>query len=407
MAAAVSDSSPKVADTLLSRVRNFAIEGKQSKRAEYEQLPTRAANSIASAPALHVIPAVVPVQADTSGDKWRCCIFGLLFFAIFVLVALMAYDFSMVSTTGTPSSPIGFKTGSVRGVPSSSSGVAVTTEVVFDCDADFENFLSSWSNAKKEFCCKKRNRGCVPSAPYHCFSGREDSWPLSKQNYCCETHKVGCLKYDCAAGLPFAHSGWSESKKDFCCKRFGEGCAFDCLADLAHAATAWSENQKSWCCRHEKKGCESMTESKKPGNCSVDCYHDGKTATCVDRIAYASKHTYTGHVDACQKAHQLVQRECDSCSHCTLEAAKCTTPHPSTESGDDAYEWYDCKTDLTSNSTLAKKRSWCCEHQGKGCHEGERPSAKPADGMKWASSTVNGTIIWEQVKENSEHVEHI
>jgi len=393
MAASGATGSPKVADTLLSRMRLFTNEGKRSDMAAYEKVHMNVSPTATSPTAYLVDRPVVPVPDDITGNdgKW-CCVFSLLFFAAGILAALMLYDFHTVTSPRAASSS------------SSSSIPAVRTEIVFDCDADFSQWEKGWSDAKKRFCCKTEKRGCEEEhvVPYHCQSEDQDSWPLSKQNYCCVNHKVGCLQYDCAAGLQFATTGWSQPKQEFCCKRFKEGCPFDCQADLAHAAAAWSDNQKSWCCKNENRGCDAMPESKQPGNCSMDCQHDGSTHTCADRIAYASKHTYAGHADACQRAHKLIQSECTSCSACTLEAANCTALL--SEAGS-AYEWHDCKRELTWNATSLKKRSWCCAHQGLGCHEGERPT-KIAAGMKWSSSKVNGTTIWKQVKD-TEHVAHI
>jgi len=208
MAASGAMGSPKVADTLLSRMRLFTNEGKQAEMAAYEKVhmpSVHTSSPTATSPTIYLVDgAVVPVQDDRSRDagKW-CCIFSLLFFAAGIIAALMLYDFHTMTIPRAPSSS------------GSSSIPAVRTEIVFDCDADFSQWEKGWSVAKKRFCCKTEKRGCEEEhvVPYHCHSGDQNSWPLSKQNYCCANHKVGCLQYDCAAGLGFALTGWSQSKQ--------------------------------------------------------------------------------------------------------------------------------------------------------------------------------------------------
>ena len=43
---------------------------------------------------------------------------------------------------------------------------------IYDCDAGFSNWMQGWSGSKKDWCCSKRNRGCVK---FHCTSGA-DTW---------------------------------------------------------------------------------------------------------------------------------------------------------------------------------------------------------------------------------------
>lgn len=229
-------------------------------------------------------------------------------------------------------------------------------ELSFDCSDDYFNWEVAWSIPKQHFCCNKFGRGCpspeTSTDTYACTEGDVAKWVLIKQNYCCSHYTLGCLQYDCMAERDDWQLKWSQPKKAFCCERFGEGCPFDCKGDLASAERAWSDEQKQWCCHHQGSGCprlaflhntarkisharqaatgqttlkaSNQTSSKIDNGtqCSVLCTHDGSTASCGSRIAWAAKHMQRGE-KSCERAHELVHKECSQCQSCSLFTDDC------------------------------------------------------------------------------------
>lgn len=70
------------------------------------------------------------------------------------------------------------------------------------------------------------------------------------------------------------------------------------------------------------------------------CDFEGQSASCKDRIAYASGHQFKGQDHACTSAYKLLQQQCPICSACSFDASGCSGPAPST-------------TTVTSTSSLA------------------------------------------------------
>eukprot|EP00931_Biecheleriopsis_adriatica_P059864 TRINITY_DN3588_c0_g1_i4.p1 TRINITY_DN3588_c0_g1~~TRINITY_DN3588_c0_g1_i4.p1 ORF type:complete len:266 (-),score=48.26 TRINITY_DN3588_c0_g1_i4:81-878(-) len=155
----------------------------------------------------------------------------------------------------------------------------------FDCDADFPNWETGWSSAKKQYCCSRKGRGCQnPDGPrYQCHMGEVDRWPLTKQSWCCENYHIGCLKHDCTAGQDNWITSWSSEKKQLCCQRFDLGCPYECGADLSRAESAWSYDKKAWCCKERHMGCggqvskSTATESGKVSASTMGRHHSTNT----------------------------------------------------------------------------------------------------------------------------------
>merc|ERR1739840_79968 len=88
------------------------------------------------------------------------------------------------------------------------SGVG-TTSLLWDCDAGFSMWETTWSQAQQDFCCSTMGRGCattrpatalpepprtlppthpVPSGPVdpsNCAVGDENTWAADKKSWCC------------------------------------------------------------------------------------------------------------------------------------------------------------------------------------------------------------------------------
>jgi len=104
--------------------------------------------------------------------------------------------------------------------------------LAFDCDEGYWNWEKGWSQAKQDWCCYHRARGCATTSvmPYDCdagFSTWTAGWSLSKKHWCCHHYNKGCIvsqPYDCDAGFSKWQAGWSAGKKDWCCTHHRRGC---------------------------------------------------------------------------------------------------------------------------------------------------------------------------------------
>eukprot|EP00929_Paragymnodinium_shiwhaense_P041628 TRINITY_DN21610_c0_g1_i1.p1 TRINITY_DN21610_c0_g1~~TRINITY_DN21610_c0_g1_i1.p1 ORF type:complete len:1289 (-),score=474.10 TRINITY_DN21610_c0_g1_i1:127-3993(-) len=67
--------------------------------------------------------------------------------------------------------------------------------------------------------------------------------------------------YDCHVDLSSWKVSWSQSKKDYCCRTQHVGCeeqdghTFDCHAGLRNFEIGWSAEKKAWCCKTQGLGC--------------------------------------------------------------------------------------------------------------------------------------------------------
>jgi len=64
--------------------------------------------------------------------------------------------------------------------------------------------------------------------------------------------------FDCAAGASNWERGWSEQKKEWCCRRKSRGCATQIVADAEpHNCMhkAWEEGKAGWCCQNKGRMC--------------------------------------------------------------------------------------------------------------------------------------------------------
>jgi len=179
------------------------------------------------------------------------------------------------------------------------STMGPTTSVWVDpnCAVGEQN---TWSQVKKEWCCKNHHVGCAPSVvlptlppraadPYNCndgFANWQAGWAVGKKAWCCRVHGKGCpnqagggcvtgpvvqpsfpvapglpvaLPYDCDAGFANWVIGWSVAKKAWCCINAHKGCPltqpFDCAAGFANWQAGWAPEKKTWCCQNEQRGC--------------------------------------------------------------------------------------------------------------------------------------------------------
>mmetsp|Transcript_55394 Transcript_55394/g.140071 ORF Transcript_55394/g.140071 Transcript_55394/m.140071 type:complete len:580 (+) Transcript_55394:107-1846(+) len=66
------------------------------------------------------------------------------------------------------------------------------------------------------------------------------------------------LSYDCDVELAVWRTKWSDDKKTWCCKHRDRGCLYNCLSHYKTFAADWSSAKRDWCCAHARLGCQSM-----------------------------------------------------------------------------------------------------------------------------------------------------
>lgn len=131
----------------------------------------------------------------------------------------------------------------------------------FNCAIDAE---STWSEAKKTWCCSVHHKGCLTLAP--------TAPPLPPMLPVMPTAPPPPADpYNCAEGFSNWMLGWSVGKKAWCCRVHGKGCPqigggcgttsppFDCNAGFANWMAGWSVAKKAWCCKNQGKGCPPST----------------------------------------------------------------------------------------------------------------------------------------------------
>jgi len=115
---------------------------------------------------------------------------------------------------------------------------------------------------------------------------------------------------------------------------------YDCVDQYHDWESLWSDNKMAWCCKHEQKGCTKATTSaaaphvtslstadalRRPTSaaCMASCTFDSQTATCGQRVQFAAEYVFFAEADPCNEAHNMVLKECGSCSGCMLDATGC------------------------------------------------------------------------------------
>lgn len=224
-------------------------------------------------------------------------------------------------------------------------------------------------------------------------------------------------RYNCEHHLERWVTAWSPAKKYYCCKLYDFGCVetttpvpYDCEANMSDWAKTWDDGKKAWCCRHEHFGCPATTApptvtittsttpttttatvtTATPGriSCEALCMFGDATASCRKRIQWVISHAVptrvVGESEACQYAVGLVLGQCSVCAGCSLSEAGCQVPlPPGTES-------FDCQVDPSTSWSPAKK-AWCCTQQGLDC---------PADVMPGSFECKSDMAGWGQAKKD-------
>jgi len=144
-----------------------------------------------------------------------------------------------------------------------------TTTKLFNCQHDVQDpESSSWSQAKRDWCCLNYHLGCDP---YNCTEGLQNSklWAPAKVIWCCHEKQIGCPgqagvttttinNFDCAAGLSKWEQSWPIDKKKWCCQTYQIACGrYNCHEGLERWQKIWTQGKKDWCCANAKLGCKT------------------------------------------------------------------------------------------------------------------------------------------------------
>ncbi|CAE7274364.1 unnamed protein product [Symbiodinium natans] len=208
-------------------------------------------------------------------------------------------SFSTGTTTSTTSSL------TTRTETSTTQTRSTTLTGYFDCAAAYDNRERAWSDAKKVWCCRRRQLGC-PTTTSHTVTTSSmttstDTSVTSTSSTSTGTRTtttevtVTHFAFDCSVALNNWEKEWSEMKKAWCCHREQVGCpastrttsTFSTKTSTSQSATAtstsatttttswffncsagydlwvegWSDEKKVWCCQRERLGCPFTTLS--------------------------------------------------------------------------------------------------------------------------------------------------
>eukprot|EP00442_Polarella_glacialis_P019014 CAMPEP_0115079864 /NCGR_PEP_ID=MMETSP0227-20121206/18349_1 /TAXON_ID=89957 /ORGANISM="Polarella glacialis, Strain CCMP 1383" /LENGTH=448 /DNA_ID=CAMNT_0002467423 /DNA_START=259 /DNA_END=1605 /DNA_ORIENTATION=+ len=288
----------------------------------------------------------------------------------------------------------------------------------YQCWDSLRSWRVTWSEDKRDWCCRMRNVGCFSdaSAPFDCqadFDSYQDSWSKTKQAWCCWKESRGCSDelsqqdevasttpkpqnydniIDCQAGIWDVEHLWDCEKQAFCCAEQGMGCpdnAFDCNSGYINWVHGWSKGKQIWCCARTGMGCppttmtatstSTATVTETTPACQFTCLQQGVAVACGERVHYAAIHIFLGQPNACGSAHELVLNECKAaCESCSVIEA-CygaadietstlppTLPPPTSTIAPP----FDCHEGLEQwqFTWFPAKQSWCCEHEKFGCY---------------------------------------
>lgn len=310
--------------------------------------------------------------------------------------------------------------------PKVGKGCSTTTVEQFDCNAGLANWEAGfspekkawccahytiacgqwncaegdppiWVDAKRDFCCRTTNQGCVTTTveQFDCNAGLanwEAGFAPEKKAWCCAHHNLACDQWNCVEGDPPA---WVDAKRDFCCRTTNQGCVtttgklYDCNIDWLQWEEKWSDEQKTWCCVHEQRACDpydceegdetswfrvkqqfcclkngrGCTTTKAPFDCSGDRANwealwapDRKTWCCVyQNIACDAWHCTEGSPEAWPDAKRVF------C--CAQNGQGCQSVLPTTKLP------YDCDMgyDAWEAAWSPEQKHWCCARSNRAC----------------------------------------
>jgi len=203
--------------------------------------------------------------------------------------------------------------------------------------------LNSWTQEKREWCCKEEQVGCpmtTTSKPYNCktdLANSEVEWSAAKKIYCCAEEKLGCPKptvtttpRPTVTTTTVTTVTTTTTRRTYLPGQTTTTQLYDCLS--GENMDAWSRAKKAWCCAHDHVACPTTTTL--PYNC-----YDGDAA---------------GFAPA---------KQAWCCAKENVACPTTTTTLP-----------MDCDASAEAISAWSgAKKAWCCENRNVGCPDSSPP----------------------------------
>jgi len=299
-----------------------------------------------------------------------------------------------------------------------------------DCENGADVWQDTWSQSKKEHCCKTANVGCsdhkqdcstictysgvgascqdrVDWLVAHGMSNKAGACPVAhrevveqcdvckgcKVEDACPDKAVDEDVFDCDEDAEHWRTKWPQAKRTWCCESKGKGCAdlapttttvtrqsmtdaeeplFDCKKGVSTWQTTWTAKKQSWCCAKERLGCLSAIDCQEHGGCTEEDPYD-----CVATDDRSVQLWTPGQKAWCCK-HRHV-------------GAGCELP-------DDESTW-NCQAEVLhwEEDWPDAKKEWCCEHYKIGCSPGSSVAPPTTTVLPRSYNCQLGIENWQHV----------
>lgn len=255
---------------------------------------------------------------------------------------------------------------------SSATSMTTTTDPrQYDCGKGLHNWKLSWSISKMNYCCFHHQRGCTTSTSTTSTSVTSTTTTTSTSTVT-ETH-------DCDRQFSTWRSDWSDKKKDWCCKHKNKGCAggskpFDCSAGFNNWKKGWSEGKKVWCCRFEAKACKDDHEHHTTQSTTHrdEVSHEEEDDGDDDEEEEEENHDCLDGIDDSEDWTHKKRKYC--CDYMGIACGDAEPERPENSEGR-----YDCHAGyLYTNwkkTWSSDKKKWCCSNERLGCDRGTTTDA--------------------------------
>mmetsp|Transcript_86583 Transcript_86583/g.218051 ORF Transcript_86583/g.218051 Transcript_86583/m.218051 type:complete len:453 (-) Transcript_86583:96-1454(-) len=256
----------------------------------------------------------------------------------------------------------------------------------FDCTVG----MAAWPPPMRDWCCHHAGKGCAtappkptppppalpPATPLPTPPPTPPSAPPPRPQPApaATTHVL----FVCTVDIADWGRAWSSAKKDWCCQHEGKGCgtpppfiappAFDCAVDLARWQGSWSPAKMTWCCQHSGRGCAAPPATVVSG-VQPKIFQAAVPSLGLHQFDCAAGFNNWNAGWSPAKKTWCCQHGGKGCAAPSSPGSLVNlTPLPTS---------FDCAADLpnwASGWSVAKK-IWCCAHQGKGCTPAPYPTS--------------------------------
>jgi len=128
--------------------------------------------------------------------------------------------------------------------------------------------------------------------------------------------------YSCEVGKDFWETAWTPDWKAWCCLQHPPlGCPeTSTITETSSTATTTTATTTATKTSSSSTWTWTSTTTATQNSCDLTCDYGQKSATCGDRIQFASGSSTASRPDLVQAAQELVASQCDICSACTPDA---------------------------------------------------------------------------------------